>query len=537
MLSWLKKHKSWALIITGSAVWSTTMVKSGLVYNYGMGFWGPNGHDGIWHLAIINSLSQFRADMPIFAGELLKNYHLGFDLFLAIVHKLTSIPISTLYFQITPPLLALAIGWLSYKLVLAWKQSESAALWAVFFTYFGGSLGWVLGKGESAFWSQQAISTLINPPFALSLVLLLLGLLLLLRRRLFLAILVFAVLPQIKIYGGLLAFGGLLIASLKDRSLLKVLFISAALYFLSSYKLLTTGSSLLVWQPGWYLETMMSYSDRIGWTKFYSAMTNYRLGEQWAKAILAYGVAFVIFIVGNLGTRMVGVWRIGKNDWLEMFMWSVIGGGIIIPMLFLQKGTPWNTIQFFYYSLFFSGLLAGVAVSQINKLRFAVWGLVIILTLPTTFQTLKHYLPSRPPAKLSHEELEALNFLSRQPRGVVLTYPFDKSAADAAITNPPRPLALYESTAYVAAFSGQPVYLEDEVNLNITGYNWPSRRRQVLDFFASDDLASAKSFLDVSSIKYLYLWDVDVARPGFSDTQLGLRNIFENSQVAIWEKK
>ena len=538
MLSWLKKHKSWALIITGSAVWSTTMVKSGLVYNYGMGFWGPNGHDGIWHLAIINSLSQFRADMPIFAGELLKNYHLGFDLFLAIVHKLTSIPISTLYFQITPPLLALAIGWLSYKLVLAWKQSERAALWAVFFTYFGGSLGWVLGKGESAFWSQQAISTLINPPFALSLVLLLLGLLLLLRRRLFLAILVFAVLPQIKIYGGLLAFGGLLIASLKDRSLLKVLFISAALYFLSSYKLLTTGSSLLVWQPGWYLETMMSYSDRIGWTKFYSAMTNYRLAHNWLKGSTAYLVALAIFVAGNLGTRLIGVLKLTKKpSWLDLFILSIVAAGLAIPMFFLQRGTPWNTIQFFYYSLFFSGLAAGVAVSQIKKLRFAVWGLVIILNLPTTFQTLKHYLPSRPPAKLSHEELEALNFLSRQPRGVVLTYPFDKSAADAAITTPPRPLALYESTAYVAAFSGQPVYLEDEVNLNITGYNWPSRRRQVLDFFASGDLASAKSFLDVSSIRYLYLWDVDVARPGFSDTQLGLRNIFENSQVAIWEKK
>ena len=537
MLSWLKKHKSWVLIITGSAVWSATMVKSGWVYSYGMGFWGPNGHDGIWHLAIINSLSQFRWDMPIFAGELLKNYHLGFDLFLAIIHKLTSIPISNLYFQISPPIFALAIGWLTYKLVLAWKQSESAALWAVFFTYFGGSLGWVLGKGESTFWSQQAISTLINPPFALSLVLLLLGLLLLLRRRLFLAILVFAVLPQIKIYAGLLAFGGLLIAGLKDRSLLKVLLISAALYFLSSYKLLTTGSSLLVWQPGWYLETMMSYSDRIGWTKFYSAMTNYRLGEQWPKAILAYGVAFGIFWVGNMGTRLIAIKRIkrlSELSWEEIFMATVIVAGIVIPMFFLQRGTPWNTIQFFYYSLFFSGILAGIVMSQIKNNFTKI--IIILLTIPTVFGTLKHYLPARPPAKLSHEELEALSFLSQQPRGVVLTYPFDKSAADAAIPTPPRPLALYESTAYVAAFSGQPVYLEDEVNLNITGYDWPSRRRQVLDFFANSNLASAKSFLATNSIKYLYLWDVDVARPGFSDTQLGLRNIFENSQVAIWAK-
>ena len=361
MLSWAKKHKHWLLIIIGSAVWSITMVKSGLVYNYGMGFWGPNGHDGIWHLAIINSLSQFRWDMPIFAGELLKNYHLGFDLFLAIIHKLTSIPISNLYFQVSPPIFALAIGWLSYKFVLDWKQSERAALWAVFFTYFGSSLGWVLGKGESAFWSQQAISTLINPPYALSLVILLLALRCLQNQKWILAVILFAVLPQVKIYAGALGFLGLLTASVKNRKLIWVFLGSLVIYLATNYQLLITGYSLLVWQPGWYLETMMSYSDRIGWTKFYSAMTNYRLGGQWAKAILAYGVAFGIFWVGNMGTRLIAIKRIkrlSELSWEEIFMATVIAAGLAIPMFFLQRGTPWNTIQFFYYSLFFSGILA-----------------------------------------------------------------------------------------------------------------------------------------------------------------------------------
>ena len=166
----------------------------------------------------------------------------------------------------------------------------------------------------------------------------------------------------------LLAFGGLLIASLKDEVALKVLFISAALYFLSSYKLLTTGSSLLVWQPGWYLETMMSYSDRIGWTKFYSAMTNYRLGGQWPKAILAYGVAFGIFWVGNMGTRLIAIKRIkrlSELSWEEIFMATVIAAGLAIPMFFLQRGTPWNTIQFFLlFSLFLRDLGGSSCVSN-----------------------------------------------------------------------------------------------------------------------------------------------------------------------------
>ena len=34
------------------------MVKSGLVYDYGMGFWGPNGHDGVWHVSLASSLAR-----------------------------------------------------------------------------------------------------------------------------------------------------------------------------------------------------------------------------------------------------------------------------------------------------------------------------------------------------------------------------------------------------------------------------------------------------------------------------------------------
>ena len=84
------------LIILGSISWCLTMVKSGFVYPFGMGFWGPNGHDGIWHISLANSLARGSWDIPVFAGESLMNYHVGFDLILAIVHKLTLIPIHTL---------------------------------------------------------------------------------------------------------------------------------------------------------------------------------------------------------------------------------------------------------------------------------------------------------------------------------------------------------------------------------------------------------------------------------------------------------
>ena len=83
--------------------------------------------------------------------------------------------------------------------------------------------------------------------------------------------------------------------------------------------------------------------------------------------------------------------------------------GLVLAMTFVQKGTPWNTIQFVYYSLFFSGIVAGIAFQQfIEKKAKPVRGILIvallILTLPTTYSTLKHYVPTRPPAKVSGEE-------------------------------------------------------------------------------------------------------------------------------------
>ena len=547
------KSNKWALIILGSIIWSLTMVKSGLVYDFGMGFWGPNGHDGIWHLSLINSLARGSLALPIMAGESIQNYHLGFDLLLAGIHAITRIPAVTLYFQIIPPLLALSIGYFSFDLVNRWTKSTASAWWATFFVYFGGSLGWLVsifqGKGlggESMFWSHQSVSTLINPPFALSLLLLLLGLLHLTRQKYLVAAIIFAILPHVKIYAGLLAFGGLLCASVKNRRLLSTLGLSLLLYLPTNFQLLTTSSHLLVWQPGWFLETMMGLPDRLNWPRFYSAMINYRAEGFWVKAIPAYGIAFALFWIGNMGTRLTKEFlffswlrNFKTVSWLEVFSGSVIVAGGLIPMFFLQRGTSWNTIQFLYYSLFFSSLLAGLAMGRLlkinylnNYLKIGICALVILFTIPTTLDTLKHYLPARPPAMISNMELQALNFLRQLPPGTVLTPPVNVDPYAPA----PRPLYLYESTAYVSAFSVHPVYLEDQVNLDITGYDWPARRAALEDFFINPDIVSARQFLADNHIKYIYLPEVAITRPALDAAALGLTKLFDNSQTAIWGK-
>lgn len=554
------------LIIFSSFVWSLTMIKSGLIYSFGMGFWGPNGHDGVWHLALINSLAWGSFDMPTFAGEIIKNYHLGFDLIVALLSKVPFLSSTLLYFQIIPVLLAFGIGFLTYKFVLSWRKDQKEAFWATFFVYFGGSFGWIITLlksheigGESLFWSQQAISTLINPPFALSLILLLLGLTFLLHylrveRKNFIFLLLtsfcFGILIQIKAYAGVLVLGSFLVLGIfnflkeKDFKILKVFLLSALISFVIFLPLLQNASKTLVFKPFWFLETMMGLSDRLGWEKFYSAMMNYRLGNIWIKAIPAYLVAFGIFVLGNLGTRIIGISLLIKSFWKKeikidyifLILILIAGGGIVFPTFFLQTGTPWNTIQFFYYTLFVLGILSGVGITKINckkkVLQYLLGILLILLTIPTTVGTLRHYLPSRPPAKISLEELEALDFLKDQPAGVVLTYPYDAIKAKEAEANPPRPLYLYESTAYVSAFSYKNAYLEDEVNLDITGFNWRERREKALNFYDSLNIEKTRFFLTENKIKYIYWLKGQRAKLG--ETQLGLTRIFENNEVDIY---
>jgi len=556
----------WILICIGTVVWSLTMVKSGINYSYGMGFWGPNGHDGVWHIALIEGLIRDGLQMPVFKGELIQNYHIGFDVIVAVLHKLTFIPVTNLYFQVLPPVLALSIGLLVYKFTLVWKKSDVAAFWSTFFVYFGGSLGWIVNfvrngsfDGESMFWSQQSISTLINPPFALSLLTLFAGLIFLKEGiayksmwRLTTASLLFGLLVQIKVYAGLLILGGLFISGMhslvnkKGPALLKVFTGTLIISVLAFSPLHNTGSGNIVFRPFWFLETMMNDIDRVYWPRFGGAMGNYVLAGNWLKAVTFYFAAFLIFIVGNFGLRIIkGLYVINNlKNWkqlkyMDVIFVSIILLGIVVPLFFIQSGTVWNTIQFFYYSLTFSGILAGIVLSNVlaripnNKLKSLVMLFVVILTMPTTLATLGyHYLPTRPPAKISNTELEALKYLRQQSTGTVLTLPFNKDAAIKAVDNPPRPLYLYESTAYVSAFSNKPVYLEDEVNLEITGYNWRDRRQNILDVLNSDDSKIFHEFTENEQIKYIY-----AVRETWSYGNLlsAFTKVYENDEVVIYE--
>ena len=213
-------------------------------------------------------------------------------------------------------------------------------------------------------------------------------------------------------------------------------------------------------------------------------------------------------------------------------------GALSLPLFFIQSGTAWNTIQFFYYGLIFTSLftakIIGNWLKKLNNkiITTVVFSAILIINLPTTIGTLKHYLPYRAPARIPYEELSALEFLHQQPPGIILTYPFDQLLS--VKYEAPKPLAYYASTAYVSAMSGHPVYLEDEINLEIIGADWQSRKQQAQVVFTTLNEQTANQFLEQNQIQYLYLLKGQTLN--LHPDQLKLTNIFTNGLVTVYQR-
>ena len=87
-------------------------------------------------------------------------------------------------------------------------------------------------------------------------------------------------------------------------------------------------------------------------------------------------------------------------------------------------------------------------------------------------------------------------------------------------------------------FLKKAVFLEDEVNTNIMGYDWKNRREEVLWFISNLDIQKGQNFLKSNNIKYLYL--VKAVSPlqeellKLGSTELDLEKIFENKESIIY---
>ena len=72
--------------------------------------------------------------------------------------------------------------------------------------------------------------------------------------------------------------------------------------------------------------------------------------------------------------------------------------------------------------------------------------------------------------------------------------------------------------------------MEDEINLEITAYDWKSRKQEIEKYFSETDAQEATKFLIANNIDYVY-----VPKELFQYKPMGeLETIFENQEVGIY---
>ncbi len=539
------------LVILGTIFQGMAMFRSGIFYDFGIGYWGPLARDGVWHEALTSSLiKSFPPQNPGLSGELLINYHYFFDFLVAKISQFLSFSPRLLIYYFFPIIFSVLLGIGTYKLSMILFKDKKTSLLSVFFAYFASSFGWIVDLvknrqigGESAFWANQPVSMNLNPPFAISLVIIIFTILLvdsyIKTPKAFKAVgIIFlaGILIGFKVYAGGIFLAGFLVLGLKrlifdkDFKLILISIFSILLSLIIFIPQNKASLGLVEIKPFWLIDTMIDAADRVGIPDLSSKRFTYGGSGQWLKFYIVEAIGLLIFFIGNLGTRMVGILGLKKEQFkndLFIFIFVMMAVSLVPPFIFVQKGNPWNIVQFFYYFLYFSGLFAAYGL---KKLPLVLAILVVLITPISSVATFRSWLYPNPPAYLSTKEYEALKYLSNQEGGVVLKHPFDSNLRSK--FKDPFPLSVYADNAYVAAFSGKPVFIEDVEQQIVLNTNYKAKLDNVRKFFTMTDLIWSIQFLKDNDVKYIYL--PKIYKFPLSETEYPITKIFENEDATIY---
>lgn len=526
---------------------------SGSFYCYkekcGIYFWGVHGHDAIWHLALIeNSFKQFPFVSPIFSGAQLSGYNYLFDLILFLLTVVTPLSSLIIFSKIIPVIWFAAFTVLAITLARKIKDSKVFVSIYLFLLFFSGSFTYILTLikdktilGSAGLLSQQILHTMYNAQYALSNLIILYLLIKIVDNKINLrTVFIFGFLTFVnmglKFYGGAvtLVLSGLFILSKAQSNKLKnsiiffliilIFFGLSILLFYSPFSSTKTGSIFsfapfalvhpITEDPGLFYQRNLTDAR-------YFLMTK-GIGP---KLILIEIINLTLFLFFYMGVRFFGLIYLGvkiitrKYKVYDLIMLGTMMIATIASLLLVQKAEWWNTIQFFYYAIFLSTIY--ISEFTYNLYQRKNWFakllivLIFILTIPTTIDiAIGSFKPFPGGTYVPKEEVEALQYLKKQPKGIVYSPFFN----DKVRQNHQVPIPLYANgdTAYVTAFSGQTSYFNDLVQIRLTGIDYEKRMKMVISndcqilkeidyIYYNNDYEISRSLFDCPT-KLKFLW-------------------------------
>lgn len=513
-LSLIKKEKFYYLtLLFFSLIYSSTVFLSGIKINNQLYF--QEFHDSVWHLALINNLKN--SFPPVHPSSFLfdlKNYHYFYDLLIAIISRNYFLNVSVLYFQFFNLFISISLGLSAYlfgrKII-----TKQIGLLLVFFIFFAGSFAYLIpffikgnSWGESSFWVSQTFGTLVNPQliYSFSLLFIILTLILYLEKKLKNSIFIHLIISFLiassmgfksyafLVYACLYSFY-LLFSFIQNKNknnliaLLILVVISLPFYFTLS----SVGKSPFFYQALWYIDTMVEAPDRLNKVEWKLAEDTYRfMGNNFG--VLRIKIReIIIFYLGNLGIRFLFILFLGKilkfksRLTISIFITLIISS--VFPLLFLQTGVVWNSIQFWYYVLILADILISLSLYYFLKnkriyFQIIIIFLIFILAIPTF---VKHYI-----GKISNykQKSYAETILFRQigNNQKVLICPGDHD--------------LYK-TSYLSAYTAAQNYLANPTQLNIIDIDFQQLEQNLIQIFDANKKTELNDLVLQNKINYI----------------------------------
>lgn len=518
----------------------------------GYQFWGVHNHDSIWHLAVASvSFRSYPLLAPTFAGGFLTGYNMLLDLITYLL-SFIGIPFTVSFFKILP--IIWFIAFTSITITFARKLYDSALFVGLllFFFFFGSSFSYFFTlyhdrsfERSASILSMQAGNMLSNFQLAISFCFLLLLLIFIhdkkfsLKNAVQIGLLVFLTIG-FKFYGGIMAIflsGCYLLEYLiikkdwpgfmKRAAIIGLFILLSVLIFYNPFLAFKSGSAL-IFAPFALVHSMIEEP-----TLFYLPdMVNaryflYSTGNFSSRLVFIELFSVFLFVFFNLGSRFFGfiiliIHKVKKQfRRLHLYIFLTIVLATVIPVLFIQKGQWWNTVQFFYYAQFLAGIFIAELLYKMFKTKRITLIipalLLLIMTIPYNIDVIKPYIDSKP-AVISSEEVEALGYLKKQPFGVVFHSFDDKNGKKS-----------YIEVAYIAAFSGKQSYVSDFVQLDLIGIDYADRLKKLEKY----DCSVMK---DSDYIYYREDFSVTLLEKCSSYLKSNFTQSFKNNKVTIYSK-
>jgi len=394
------------------------------------------------------------------------------------------------------------------------------------------------------------IHTMSNLQFACSLIILLTVLVIIKNKPNIRVVLILCILNfinlGIKFYGGALTtflISIYLFFNMYKRSLRKLLLyflingllITLALLFFYDPFTATRTGSIFSFSPFALIHTVTEEPTLFYMKKLTDARYFLMTRGIGLRLILIELFNLTAFLFFYLGVRFFGLIYIiflvirRKIDKFNLYILATILLAILLTCLFVQKAEWWNVIQFFYYAIFLSTIFIVQLVENLinnrNLLLKAFAAILILFAIPNSLDVIKQYAVFPGAAYVSSEEIAGLNFLKKQPKGVILTPLYDRSVRS---DSGPNELFAYEDTAYISAFTDKPVYLADIHVLRISGIDYKDRLKRV----------TQKDCRILNEVDYIYeIYQMPKINSFATCRYFRIEKIFDNSKTIIFKIK